>query len=181
MKVTPNRIGRCLLCGLLLVPAGGCAVVSDVLSPNLLASLGIDPATVVAPQGVVIVAFNNQTQFPADFQAWEAKNARDLRQQSRNFVVHVEAGKQGNEVLDCPIGVISPGSLDATFAPQAQAVTVWTTSQGNTQSTQVAYAGQPLEVGTAFQCGDVIEITLVAAAAQQGGQQAFQLLVQVIR
>lgn len=179
MKVRPNRIGRWLLCGLVLVPAGGCAVVSDVLSPGLLAQLGFDPATIVAPQGTVIVAFNNQTQFPADFFAFESVDARDLTRSSRNFSVHVDPNQVRNEVIDCPVGLISPGSLGATFAISTQAVDVLAAGGA---AAQVAYAGQPLENGTAFVCGDIIEIRLVAAAGgTQQQNQAYQLIVQVIR
>lgn len=163
---------------LLVLPLGGCALVSDMIAPSLPLQLGLDPATVTPQQGVVVVAFNNTTQFPAEFYAYEAPNAQNVSSSSRNFSAQVDAGKQQNEVLDCPVGVISPGSLNASFQPDSTAVTVAGTAGTQGVVATVAYTGPALEVSKAYSCGDLIEIRLSATGTTD--QPTFAVSVRVI-
>jgi hypothetical protein len=160
----------------LALPVGGCAVLSDILAPSLPLQLGIDAATITPQEGVVLVAFNNTTPSQATFFAFEAINAQNLSAGSRNFSRLVDGGTQQNEVLDCPVGVVAPGSLSATFEPQTLAATVASTSGTTTNLTSVQYTGPVLEAGSAFSCGDMIEITL----SPTGGQAGFAITVRVV-
>src|ERR1051326_275006 len=101
--------------GLLCILGGtGCPVAADFFNPNVFGTIGIDPNTVKPPQGTVIVLFKNNTQSPAVFTAFESSTITNFTtQNSRNFSVGVEAGQSQNEVLDCPVRIITPGSFDA--------------------------------------------------------------------
>jgi len=170
-----------LTAALLLLPVGGCTVLSDLLAPGLPLQLGLDPRTITGDQGVVLVAFNNTTQFPATFFAFGAQNAQDLTKGSRNFSAVVDAGAQQNEVIDCPVGAIAPGSLSSTFQPQTLAATVVGTSGTTTANAAVEYAGPLLVSGNAFICGDMIEITLSSTGATTTGSQSnFAISVRVV-
>jgi hypothetical protein len=179
-----SRIWRWAVCGLVLLPIGGCGIAADVLNTGFLTGLGLDTATIIPPQGSIIVAFNNTTKFPALFSAWESVDPVNLKRSSKNFSVEADGGQVKNQVLDCPIGAIAPGSLGANFTPEAQAAVVTVTdAQGAVTTTTVDYNGQPLESGIAYACGDVIEITLsqVTQASTTGqAQQSFAITVQVI-
>jgi hypothetical protein len=180
MKTWKRKWSR-LLPILSLVPLAGCAIMSDLLAPTLPLQLGLDPATVTPQQGVVLVAFNNTTQFPATFYAFSSINAQDLTAGSRNFSKVVNAGNQQNEVIDCPVGVIAPGSLSASFQPQTLAATVAGTSGTTSVNAAVDYAGPQLVSGNAFQCGDMIEISLTSTGATAtGGQSNFAISVRVV-
>ncbi len=182
------RSWRWVILGLMLVPIGGCGVIVDVLNPGLLVDLGLDPATIIPQPGTVIVAFHNTTPYTATFFAYESVDTVDLSQSSHNFSTVVGADEVKNEVLECPVGQIAPGSLAADFTPDtlAAAVRVVTADQ-QTQTVElvdVEYAGDPLVSGIAFTCGDLVELRLVVAttaADNQGGtQQQFRMVVQVI-
>ncbi len=181
------RLWRWLVLGGMLAPLAGCTVLGDLLNTSFLVDLGIDPATVVPSQGTIIVAFKNSTQFAATFSAFESRDALDPTLFSKNFSVEVEGGAVKNEVLDCPVGLVSPGTLGADFAPDtAQAAIVQVVNTGQQQTTvtmeDVAYGGEPLVSGVAYTCGDVISIELQATTTtgQTGNQQQFRLVVQVI-
>ncbi len=113
MTVTGRSI-RIAALGLLAAGLGGCGIVGDFFAPTLAASLGLDPSTINPSQGTVIVAFHNMTQSPATFLAFKATNASDFTTGSRNFSVQVQPGQVGNEVLDCPVGLITPGTFVVT-------------------------------------------------------------------
>ena len=167
-----------LTCGLVLLAGGGCGLVGDLFAPQFAQEFGLDPATIKPQQGTVLVAFDNTTRFPATFFAYESVDAQDLTRSSRNFSADVAAGKVANEVLDCPVGLISPGSLGSNFAVDRTAVilagTVGTTATGTT----LLYAGNPVISGSSFSCGDVIEIRLSATGAAD--QPVFTVSVRVI-
>jgi hypothetical protein len=172
MTTSRSRWSR-LLPLLCLVPLAGCAVLSDLLAPGLPLQLGLDPATIIPQEGVVLVAYNNTTQSQATFYAFSAVNAQDLTAGSRNFSAVVDAGKQQNEVVDCPVGVVAPGSLDSSFAVQPLAAVV--------NGTSVDYAGPVLTSGDTFVCGDMIEITLSSTGATTTGSQAtYAISVRVV-
>jgi hypothetical protein len=150
----------------------GCGLVTDVFNSALATQLGLDPATVIPPKGTILVAFKNDTAFPAVFSAYKANNAQNLSLGARNFTVQVAANNVGNEVLECPVALVSPGALTAGFVASGSSAAIVQTATG---STTVAYTGQALVSGTVYTCGDVIEIRLSASAAatsQPSGQQA---------
>lgn len=172
-----SRALRGLLCGLLVIAVGGCAVATDMLDPGLLVQLGVDPATVTRPQGVVIVALNNMTLSSATFYAYHSQGAGSPQARSkgsRNFSVLVESGEARNEVIECPVGEISPGSLDAGFDPESLAAVVHTVDG----DVNVDYGGIPLEISKSFSCGDVIEIRLVPLTT--GDDTDYRIVVRVI-
>ncbi|MEW6251541.1 MAG: hypothetical protein AB1716_12910 [Planctomycetota bacterium] len=204
-----ERFGPSTIVALVVTVLGGCPVIGDFFAPGLATSLGLDPTAQQPAQGVVIVAFQNMTQFPAVFYAFKATNSVDWTVGARNFSLEVAAGQVSNEVLECPVGVIVPGSFTYTLTSTNQtgtgetgtgqtgttvtvtgtydntAATIAATAQGGTAAAEatVAYAGQPLISGNAFRCGDVIEIRLIQATAATGGegqQQQFAISVRVI-
>jgi len=189
MRAWPKtRLVRGLMLGMMLAPVASCGIPADLLNPGFLVGLGLDPATVIPQQGSVIVAFKNSTTHTATFYAFESVSAIKLGQSSRNFSVDVGPSEVKNEVLDCPVGLISPGELAADFTPDTRAAVVHVVTTAQQTQTQnevdVAYTGDPLTSGSAYTCGDVIEIELSAAAGgtngQTANQQQFVLTVQVI-
>jgi hypothetical protein len=176
MKRTTSRVWPWLLCGLVALPAGGCGVVSDVFAPGLAEQFGLDPATIKPPQGVLMVSFKNATQSPATFFAFEATDASDLSR-GRNFSVPVAAGSVGNEVLDCPVGIVIPGSVGASNAISTNAAEV----QSSTALTVVTYTGPTLLSGQSFNCGDVLEIGLFSTTGSSSGGTATQTYTITVR
>jgi hypothetical protein len=180
MRLAKNQAWRTkivfvlLLLGVAVLPAGGCAVVGDLLDPGLAVALGLDPATIKPQQGVVIVAFDNTTRYPAQFFAFESLRADDLTQSSRNFSAEVPAGQVQNEVLDCPVGLIIPGSMGDNFAYDSTAVIV----TGPDFAEIKPYNGPPLLSGSSYSCGDLVEIRL--SPPPGGGEQGFVVTVRVI-
>lgn len=172
------------LSGALLLSLSGCVLLGDLVNENLVTSLGIDPAFIDPAQGVVVVAFDNTTRFPATFYAFSSADRLDLTRDSRNFSVAVDANSQGNEVLDCPVGVISPGELDDSFMPSTDlAATIngtITDDEGNTETVDatVAYGGVPLELGESFQCGDLIIVRLSEVVADTDTTYQISISVQ---
>jgi hypothetical protein len=167
------RLGLAVL---LLLPQAGCGV----LNPDFVASLGLDPG-LFSPvdQGVVLVAFDNQTDFDAVFFAWAASDAGDLTAGSRNFSSFVPAGEQRNEVVRCPVGAVGPGSLTADFTldPLAAQVRVVTDTGVDTADVE---ATVPVESGVAFDCGDLIVIRLQPTIVQADQEADFVITVQVV-
>ncbi len=155
-----------------LVPLLGCPIVADILDPTLAGQLGLGTT---GSQGVVIVAFNNDTRFNVEFFAYESVDAQDLTRDSRNFTAQVTSGNVANEVLDCPVEVFAPGSLSADFAQNTLAATV--TTDGGAVS--VNYLGPPLETPD-FSCGDVIEVRVQSTGAATDAEGAFEIVVRVI-
>lgn len=160
--------------GLLLVVAGGCGLLADFFDPSLADRLGLDPAFLNPQQGTVIVAFNNTTRSPAAFSAYWSRDARDLTRHARNFGVDVPAGSVRNEVLECPVGQFSPGTLGADFSRSRGAVVVQTATGFET----IDYPGPELTVGDGFACGDVIEVRLSAIGT--GEAVTYSVSVRVI-
>lgn len=184
MRVLKALLGGMMLVGL-LTPVSGCTFVGDFLNEDFVLALGLDPAVFDPPQGVVVVAFENDTNFPATFYAFSSADRTDLTRESRNFSVFVDANSEGNEVLDCPVGVISPGQLDDSFNPStAGAVAIsgsTTDDEGNVETveTTVGYGGVPLVLGEAFQCGDLIVVRL--AEVVSGDDTEYQISIRVQR
>ncbi len=112
--------------------------------------------------GVVIVAFNNETDADAVMSAFESADVLGT-QDARTFSVEVDANEVVNEVLECPVGLI-----------QAVGATLTTDSA----SASVEYAGLPATVNDSFSCGDVIEIRL--SQRQSGDAVTYALTMRVI-
>ena len=169
----------CVLAGgVVLLAVGACGIVSDALAPGLAQQIGLDPASIKPQQGTVIVAFNNATRFPATFFAYASADAVDLTRSSRNFSADIAAGKVGNEVLDCPVGRIAPGSLTSTFTVDGVAATLAGVAGSTGAVAIVGYAGNPVISGSSFNCGDVIEIRLSAGGTADA--PTFVISVRVI-
>jgi len=178
MSVARSRPLRWALC-LLVLPALGCVVGADLLSPVLAYTLGYDPASLTGQQGTVIVAFYNQTPYPAQFRAFESLDAADLTRDSRNFSAVVGAMDVANEVLSCPVGVVSPGTLGADFS-LAGADPIAAVVQAGDGTVEVSYGGQPLLSGETYSCGDVVEIRLYSAGGGGETDAAYGVTVRVI-
>jgi|GEM_PF-895575 len=164
-----------LIFGLFWLPISGCAIATDVINPDFLVGLGIDPATVIRRQGVVLVAFVNQTSSPADFYAFSIANTADPRRGSRNFSTTVDAQKVRNEVVECPVEIISPGALSADYSVSFAVAAV---VHEESNDVQVSYEGVPLQLGESFQCGDVVEISLLqVSGATADAQQNYLITV----
>lgn len=162
--------------GLLILAAAlaGCNVAVDLLNPTLLTGLGLDVSALTRNPGDVIVAFVNDSGTDAQFFAFATKDATDVTKGARNFSAFVEAGKVSNEVLDCPVGYISPGSLGADFAIDTVGAIV-AADTTDTNAATVDYTAPGVVVESSFECGDVVEIRLGTSA---GG--ALQLRMRVI-
>ncbi len=148
------RSARILAAVVGVVAAGalsGCGLTADVFNPGVFSSFGIDPNTVIPSQGSIIVLFKNSTANTAVFFAFTSKDPLNLTIESRNFSVEVPPNDNRNEVVDCPVGLVSPGTLGADFTPDNIAATVG--------GTDITYAWSLIS-GRDFTCGDVIEVEL---------------------
>jgi hypothetical protein len=165
MRTNSSRLLMLLVCLPLLTPLAGCFFATDLVNPGVLAAVGLDPATIIPPQGSVVIAFQNSTQFPADF---SAAILDDILAEDADFFVVSGTGVGANEtrtmVVDCPVGDVQPGSafvaVDGTIL-------------------EVPYAGSPLSTGAEFICGDVIQIRLVQIAVS-ADTVGFMLEVQIL-
>jgi hypothetical protein len=146
--VTRTRSMSCgvsvlLACGFVLVGVGGCAVATDLVNPDILTSLGIDPATVTPPKGTVILALHNDTTFDAQM---FVRYSQDANGGEDNFIAIggvVPSGTTTNRVFDCPVTFVqSGGALVLTEMPAT-----------------VMPGGGALRSGS-FRCGDVVEVLL---------------------
>ena len=155
-----KSVGRLVMVvlGVLLLSVLGCSIAADALNPAILSSLGIDPGAFIPSPGVIVVAFNNESSAPGTFYAFESASAQDLSFDSRNFSLSVDPAEIRNEVIECPVGMVSPGSLTDAFALQGLAATMVT----NAGEVTVAYEGSPLVAGQDFSCGDLIEVRVSA-------------------
>lgn len=161
-----------------LMPVLGCAIGADVFSPGLFSALGLDTYRLQPAQGTVIVNFHNETPFVVGFYAFESADSVDFTQDSRNITVSVDPGQQRNELVDCPVDIISPGGLDADFMYTTLAAQVFEVdANGGVQTQDVAYAGQFLRFNVEFNCGDVIDITAIVDPAADSG---YRLVVRVV-
>ena len=172
---------------LALLPIGvalpGCTVASDLLSPDLLSSLGFNPATVSPPAGFVVVVFENNTDQTVEFHLYVAQDATDLTAGIGNLDIPVFPGDLSSTPIRCPIALLSLGKVGDDFMADTIGATVLTAGgqQGGNQ-TELNYMGSPLIAGAGldFECGDLIEIELnpitaaAAAAAAAGGQNDAQ-------
>jgi hypothetical protein len=140
-------------CGLLL-PGLGCAIAADVFNPDLL------PGVLAPSDGVILVALNNDTDFPAQFAFAVANNPTDAPPVE---TVPVNAGEVSNRVYDCPINLIQPIGV-AILAGDA--------------GIAIEYTAEPL-FEEDIDCGDVIEIRIIQSG-NGAAEGDFGLRVRVI-
>jgi hypothetical protein len=165
-------------CGLLLLPALGCAFAADLINPDFLRQVGFDPATIVSPPGKVVVAFTNDTDQTATFYAYVAEEVLgDQVSSGSSLTGVVAAGTTSSRAVDCPFEFLSPGRLGADLGVSSDAALVGDATGQET----VAYAGTPLSLGLDFVCGDLIEIRLTQTGGgdDQDAQTQYDLRVQV--
>ncbi len=171
-----NRIWGGKLLGLALLPLSGCALVSDAFNPNLLTGLGLDPSTIRGSQGVVLISFNNTSEFIANFFVAVSDSPTDPT--SNAFGVpgtQVQPGEIRTAVVDCPLGVVTPGAPSANFATGTVAIQVFPTEM----PVEVVYNGAPLQAGDEFRCGDVIEMRLIQTGDGLA-PESYRILIRVI-
>lgn len=176
MRFCRNVLAMSGLTGLL-----GCAIATDLVNPDLIQGLGLDQNVISPPLGTVIVVFQNATTSLATMCVAEVPSS-DLS--TLQTACHdVPAGETRNYVFDCPVTTIMPGIGDtgtdqtATTIAGTAAATVVT----GTTAVVVDYDGSPLRSGLEFNCGDVIQITLIPSAATGTNTAAFAIQVQVLR
>jgi len=151
-----------LIAGVVLVAAGaGCAVLTDVFNPDTF------PAFAAPDPGVVIVALNNDSDFPAVIFAGVS---RDSAIATIDYAtVNVNANETSNRVYNCPLTLVSAGPPDGgtgalVLGPGGEVF-------------EVAYNGGPI-LSNDFSCGDVIEIRLIQNGnGAEAEDYALQLIV----
>lgn len=164
MRGNPLRFFLLVVCLPLLVPLSGCVVAADLVNADLLSGLGFDPATVVPSEGRLLIAFRNLTQYPASFVAVVSDDTRDPTSNAVTVAAYdVAANDTRIMVVDCPVGIVTPGGA---------AVLV------DGSLVDVAYNGTALTAGTDFLCGYVIEIQVSQTGA--GGEAAFEVQIRVL-
>lgn len=156
----------------------GCAVGADLLNPNFVAGLGIDPQVVFPSAGTVILAFTNTTDLPAEFFIFHVDDPNDLTTGVSIFSTLVAPGATRNQVLFCPIEAIGLGTLSGQSA-QPDSIAVRLTTEG--EEIEVPYTGSLLVSGDTYTCGDVLDIQVVEIP-QTGEEQEspYSIIVRVI-
>lgn len=165
-----HLLPKLLICGL---PAlCGCAVFADFLNPDFLGGIGINTGA-LNRQGVTLIAFENQTNFLAEFKVI-VTDSLDLNANGfQEFTIPLGPDEVDNEAIFCPVGAITLGEgalqENNVTVDQAMAVEIITIDDmGQVTEAQVAYTGQPLVAGRDFLCGDLITVTLVNRAEGPG-------------
>ncbi len=154
------RVAQWMALGLMLAPLAGCAVLADLLNPDMVVNLGIDPDTITSPKGIMLVALHNNTRSQAFIVAQYQVDKDDPSQGAHVFATTVASGEVTNEALECPVGRVEAAGAVVLLADGTQV--------------QVTYSGPPLDVGTAFVCGDVIEVRLSEGTTVATGDQTQQ-------
>jgi hypothetical protein len=103
------------------------------------------------------------------FYGFSAGNADNLGLDSRNFSSFVPAGENRNEAIECPVEIVGTGQIQGDGLSDVAAVV---------NGEDVTYANGALLSGTAYECGDVIEVRLVQVGT--GDQAAFSVIVQIL-
>ncbi len=152
----------------------GCFVAADLIEEDLLRALGINPRLLAGEPGKIVVAFNNSTRAAAEmFVIYTDEPTAGNYTRERSLTV--SPGEVRNAVIDCPVTLLTPGSLSLGATEAARV-----TPTGAGGPTAVAYLGTPL--GRAdFACGDLIVVTLTQTAGAGTEQQAtYAIRVQVV-
>ncbi len=158
-----------LWCAIGLFPMlGGCVVAADLINPSTLQLLGLNIDTIRPRPGNIIVVFENNTDQPAIFAAYRQSDEDEIST-AFSFIVEADPMDTSNEVVACPVGLVSLG------APNAMGETLGAQIGG----TAVNYSGDPLQEGVDFVCGDVIVFTANPIAAGDMNQ-TFEITARVI-
>lgn len=161
---------RTLVLTLTVSGVSGCAVFSDLLNPEALTALGVDPATIVASQGKSVIVYTNDTNSGVFFVTTISDDpGNPISNLDPLIIGEVASGESRNIVVDCPLGVVTPGIATEAFLSEGGAAFVVTAGG----VAEVPFAGSGLVSGADFICGDLIEIRLVEA----GGVFDFQVRV----
>jgi len=150
---TSAALGALLALGSVL----GCALGSDLLNAEALVWLGLDPGTIIPARGSVLIAFTNDTPNPVEFHAYTASDAADLSKGARNYFVEAPPGQTLNEVIDCPIGLVSLGTVGEDLMVDRTGAIVRPAAEA---AVAVAYTGAELPYGSGLSCGDVVAVRI---------------------
>jgi hypothetical protein len=169
-------------CLVTVLPLLGCALFTDMLNPDFLSALGVDPATVIRPRGVVVIAFKNSTIATTDFGASVASSLATLETDPQYvYARDVGPNETRTMVVDCPVGVIAPSApIEGNVAT---AVGEGTQTSGQTTEAvtfSLVYMGSPLVAGSDFDCGDVVEVRVVQTGGGADGAIVVTLEVRVL-
>lgn len=174
MRARIALFGRMVVLVAAAATLSGCFVAADLIEEDLLRALGISPQLITGEPGKIVVAFNNTTGDPAEMSVvytTEPESTAFTRERS----VRLSAGEIRNAVIDCPVTLLTPGSLAAGAAEAARVTPI-----GGQGATVVAYQGAPLG-RTDFTCGDLIVVTLSEVAGTGAEQQGtFAIRVRVV-
>ena len=155
----------------------GCAIATDLINPAALSALGLDPATIIPPEGRALVTFNNMSSLSAIFVIAVSDNPGDPTSNAQTIFSEILQPNQAQTAsLDCPVGVLTPGTPAADFSTGTTAVFVAAGDDG----VEVTYNGAPLIFGTDFVCGDLVEMRLVQTGNDATMADSFQILMRVI-
>lgn len=165
-SVVGSVLGATLAC------CPGCVLATDLVNPNVFASLGLDPDTITAPPGRIVVAFSNETSFPARFNVVVPGDSGTLVVASQL----VQGGDFGNVVFDCPVDFLAPGERSDDLVTPAPEMAIEVLADEDI--VVVPYTGSLLQAGDDYFCGDVIEIRLLQIG---GGDAAADFAIQVVR
>jgi len=164
----------------------GCALATDFINPDVLSALGIEPLALLPPPARVMLVYNNETDFEASFLVTVSDDTADPTSNARSINATLQPNEVIANVLECPLGVITPGTASADFTTGTVAVQVTAAAGTGVEANDVTYNGAPLVFGDDFQCGDVIEIRAIQFQAEQQAagdtqtQAAFGIRVRVI-
>lgn len=168
-----HRLVALGLSSCVLVLLGGCPIVTDAFNPDFLASFGIPTGT---SSGTVLIAFTNDSQFDAQFiaQPFDTLSATSQTVAGGPITAVVVAGQNRTFAVPCPVGYIVPGDAASGTTSSASVNVI-----GAGAVLTLVFTGAPLEAGSDFLCGDVIEMRLSQIGAGAAVED-FQLRVRVL-
>lgn len=174
MKHRITRWGRVLMLLAAAAMLSGCFMAADLIEENLLRALGISPRLLAEEPGKIVVAFENTTRAAAQmFVAYT--DVSESTVYTRGHWSTVPPGEVSNLVIDCPVTLLTPGSLSVGATEAARV-----TPAGGGGEIVVPYLGTPLGRSD-FACGDMIVVTLTQRAATGTEQQAeYGIRVQIV-
>jgi hypothetical protein len=155
MSATRWRMLKCCVLTIGALALTGCAIVTDMINPEFLSSLGLNPEYINRGSGRIVLAFRNSTSnvvlsmgaTTADDPYLSLDNV-DLAGEDFNFwdVENLAAGETRTLVVDCPIYLVLPAAATVLAGEGAE---------------QVEYTGVFLLNEEDYRCGDVIEIEVI--------------------
>ncbi len=151
----------------------GCVFLGDLLAPDVAASLGV-PAPAQSIGSVVVRVKNDTTQ-----QAVLSVLAGGVTAPA-NLSADTAAGGSENFVLDCPVGFVRPAGVAAGVSVSDLNSAAASVIAADGMTIDVTYTGSTLESDATFDCGDVIEVSLVQTGTDIAAAN-FAIIVQVIK